>query len=92
MTNVKFDPGAIVATPGALEALREAGQQPAEFLDRHLKGDWGDLCAHDRAVNEEALRDGSRLFSAYRSRAGVRFYVITESDRSATTVLLPEDY
>ncbi len=61
-------------------------------LDRHATGDWGDLGDDDRRANQMALDQGLRLFSAYNERAGVRFWIITEADRSATTVLLPEDF
>jgi hypothetical protein len=61
-------------------------------LSRHAKGDWGIVDEHDRAANDRALEIGERLVSVFRSEAGDRFYVITEWDRSATTVLLPEDY
>ena len=72
----------LFTTPAALDALAE-----------HFAGDWGELSADDRAENERAVRAGDlRLFSVYRDRRGTRFYVITEADRSATTVLLPEDY
>lgn len=78
-------------TPAALDALH-AGDVAAA-LARHFAGDWGELCPDDRAENERAVRaDGLRLFSVYRDRHGTCFYVITEADRSATTVLLPEDY
>jgi hypothetical protein len=62
--------GQIVATPGALEALQEFGQTPTEFLTRHAKGDWGVVCEEDRQANEQALIDGSRLLSAYRTSNG----------------------
>ncbi len=61
-------------------------------LTRHASCDWGDLCAEDKEANDAALRHGARLLSAYRSTAGVKFWIITEWDRSSTTVLLPEDY
>ncbi len=86
----KFDLGRLVATPGALQALPPDEMQAA--IRRHVAGDWGSLDKHDMQMNEAALRVGGRLFSVYESRAGVRFYVITEADRSATTVLLPEEY
>ena len=76
----------------ALQALDEAGQTSMEFLHRHVTGDWGDLDEHDRQENELALQKGLRLFSAYQTSKGVRVWVITEWDRSATTLLLPEDY
>jgi len=81
----------LFTTPAALDTLH-AGDVAAA-LARHFAGDWGELCPDDRAENERAVREGGlRLFSVYRNRRGTRFYVITEADRSATTVLLPEDY
>jgi hypothetical protein len=96
-SKAKFPMGQILATPGALEALTEAGQTPAEFLVRHVQGDWGEVCAEDKALNEEALIDGSRLLSAYRTSKNVRIWIITEAadengHRCATTTLLPEEY
>lgn len=88
----RFPLGRLLATPGALRALAEAGQSPEEFLARHRAGDWGDLDPEDRWLNEQALRRGWRLFSAYRTCRGARLWVITEGDRSATTLLLPEEY
>jgi hypothetical protein len=88
----KFQFGKLVATPGALDALTEAGQSPMEFVARHLQGDWGDCCEEDRAANENALRNGDRLFSVYRTAKGEKIWVITEADRSSTCVLLPEEY
>lgn len=90
MSTAKFGLGQIVATPKALSAIPNPEIQSA--LSRHLSGDWGDVCAEDHAANERALADGSRLFSVYRSNAGVKFWIITEADRAATTILLPEDY
>jgi len=87
-----FALGRVVATVGALEALEDAQQNPFEFLIRHVTGDWGELNDHDRQLNEEELRHGGRLFSAYRTRKGVRIWIITEWDRSVTTILLPEEY
>ena len=87
-----FPLGRLLATPGALDALQKAGQQPQEFLDRHSKGDWGDLDSHDVKENEISLRSGFRLLSSYTTAAGDRLWVITEADRSATTLLLPEEY
>jgi hypothetical protein len=88
----KFPLGQLVATPGALEALQAAGQSPAESLDRHVRADWGEVDAHDKAANDEALVHGERLLSAYRTRKGEKLWVITEADRSSTCVLLPEEY
>jgi hypothetical protein len=82
--------GLLVATPSALAALHPEDVTAA--IRRHASGDWGEFDEHDRRENERALLDGSRLFSVYRDRNGTKFYVITESDRSATTILLPEDY
>jgi hypothetical protein len=87
-----FPLGQLVATPGALEALAASGQTPAEFLARHRAGDWGDLCPEDRRLNDQALREGTRLLSAYRTVKGVKLWVITEADRSSTCLLLPEEY
>ena len=97
MTEIKFELGQIVATPGALEALKAAGQQPSEFLSRHLAGDWGDLDDEDTALNDEALLDGSRLFSAYVTRDGTKLWLITEAvgdhgRRASSCLLLPEEY
>lgn len=87
-----FATGQIYATPGALEALKASGQTPLEFLARHLVGDWGDLPPEDRQANEDALQLGGRLFSAYWTKGRERVWIITESDRSATTLLLPLEY
>jgi hypothetical protein len=96
-TQPQFSLGQIVATPGALEALRKAGQSASAFLQRHVQGDWGDLCEEDREANEQALLDGSRILSAYRTSIGERLWIITEAvddsgNRAATTILLPSEY
>jgi hypothetical protein len=83
--------GRVVATPGALKLLMEADRQPFDYLARHASGDWGELCKYDRRQNEVALRDGYRVFSSYDMPAG-RVWIITEADRSVTTILLPEEY
>lgn len=88
----RFSLGQVVATPGALDALIEAGHTPFEFLDRHVCGDWGELPPEDETANEQALLIGARLFSAYNLNDGARLWVITEHDRSATTLLLPTEY
>ncbi len=88
----KFSLGRIVATPGALEALEEANQNPFEFLERHQGGDWGDLCEEDKSENEFSLKNGFRILSAYRTRNNVKLWLITESDRSCTTLLRPSEY
>jgi hypothetical protein len=89
----KFALGKLVATPGALQALKESGQPAWHFISRHMAGDWGEeLPAEDRDANLQALLDGSRLLSAYRTSQGTKLWVITEADRSLTTILLPEEY
>ena len=88
----RFTLGQVVATPGALEALDASGQIPQEFLHRHIVGDWGDLDEHDLQANERAVHGGDRIFSAYHTKAGTKVWVITEYDRSVTTLLLPSEY
>lgn len=94
----KFHPGRIVATPGALEAIKASGQSPEIFLGAHLEGYWGgELCEEDRLLNEAALIDGSRLFSAYSTLRGEKVWVITEAvgddgRRVSSCLLLPEEY
>jgi|SRR5262245_9020983 len=87
-----FRLGEIVLTPGAIEALDEALQIPNEFLDRHATGDWGDLIEHDRRENERSVREGFRILSVYRTQKDARIWIITEADRSSTTILLPKEY
>jgi hypothetical protein len=83
--------GRVVATPGALKLLMEAGGHPFYYLARHASGDWGNLCAFDRRQNQIALREGLRVLSSY--SVGERsVWIITEADRSVTTILLPEEY
>ncbi|VGO13669.1 hypothetical protein PDESU_02226 [Pontiella desulfatans] len=88
----RFNTGQICSTPGALEAMMDALQSPVEFISRHISGDWGEVCAEDQQANEEAVDANLRLLSAYRTKKEVRLWVITESDRSLTTILLPEEY
>jgi hypothetical protein len=83
--------GRVLATPGALKLLTEARAHPFDLLARHATGDWGELCTLDRRQNEIALREGYRVFSSYEVPAG-RVWIITEADRSITTILLPEEY
>ena len=87
-----FPLGRTVATPGALDALEKAGQMPAEFLRRHQIGDWGELCEADKKENDFSVTNDFRILSAYRTKADVKIWLITEHDRSATTLLLPEEY
>ena len=83
--------GRVLATPGALKLLVEAGGHPFELLARHATGDWGELCAFDRRQNQIALREGYRVLSSY-PIGTERVWVITEADRSVTTIPLPEEY
>lgn len=87
-----FSLGKIVSTPAALAALEAAGHNASEFLVRHALGDWGDLCDEDKQANDEAVADDLRILSAYRLQDGERVWIITEADRSVTTILLPENY
>jgi hypothetical protein len=87
-----FSPGQIVATPGALALLEQANKSPVEFLSRHFRGDWGDLCQEDQTENELGLKCGFRLMSSYQVTQIEKLWVITEADRSVTTLLLPEEY
>ena len=88
--SVKVPLGRIVATPAALGTVSQPDIVAA--LRRHAVGDWGDVTPDDRAANDDALLSGERLLSVYQSATGTTFWVITEADRSATTVLLPDDY
>jgi len=92
MIDPLFALGTVVATPGALEAMGATGTTPGELLERHARGDWGELCAEDEDQNELGLLGGFRLMSAYRLPDGVTVWVITEADRSSTTFLLPDEY
>jgi len=83
--------GRVVATPGALKLLSETGEDVFGYLARHATGDWGELCAFDRRQNQKALRTGERVLSSY-PVGGERVWIITEADRSVTTILLPEEY
>ena len=86
----KFSLGRVVLTANAQATLTPASIQSA--LSRHVNGDWGDVDDHDRQENELSFKQGFRLLSVYRDANNVKFYVITEADRSVTTILLPEDY
>lgn len=87
-----FALGALVATPGALCAFEQAADDYSPLLDRHQAGDWGKIEPEDRGVNEEALKEGARIFSVYRLSDGTKVWIITEADRSSTCILLPEEY
>ncbi|VGO14093.1 hypothetical protein PDESU_02650 [Pontiella desulfatans] len=87
-----FSLGQVVCTPGAIQALENTGHSASEFLVRHALGDWGDLCAEDKQANDEAIADDLRILSAYRLQDGERIWILTEANRSVTTLLLPEEY
>ena len=90
----RFPLGRIVATRGALAAMSEEGQDPLGLglLARHQAGDWGDLDEEDKQENEFSVKRALRIFSAYTLSTGVKVWVITEADRSQTTILLPSEY
>lgn len=90
VVNPRFHPGRLMITRNAKDILLRSEINAA--MERHLHCDWGDVCDVDGKLNDEALHSGDRLFSVYHTSEGVKFWIITESDRSATTVLLPSDY
>jgi len=90
VTIAKFTLGALVATPNALAQV--PNEEIFLALSRHARGDWGTLDHEDMEANDQALKRGGRLLSSYQSSGNVKFWIITEADRSVTTVLLPEDY
>lgn len=97
LCKTRFNLGQILATPGALEALDESGQDPTCFFAKHVQGEWGDISESDRQLNEEALSDGSRIMSSYKTLKGVKLWIITDAvnevgERYVTTILLPEEY
>ncbi len=87
---VAFPLGQLLMTPGVQDAVPPSELMQA--LRRHARGDWGELGAEDRAANDQALKEGTRLQSAYHTKAGIKFWIITEADRSSTTALLPDEY
>lgn len=90
--SAKFALGRVVATPAALAAFEESGEEPTFYLQRHCCGDWGDVGEHDGKENEFSLEHGFRLLSAFTLKSGVKIWIITEADRSSTTILLPDEY
>jgi hypothetical protein len=88
-----FPLGQTVATPGSLELMSKNGITPSDLIDRHVSGDFGDLCRKDLKANQDALKTGARIFSSYRiNDRNDKIWIITEADRSVTTLLLPEEY
>jgi hypothetical protein len=87
-----FSLGQVVSTPGALEAMAKADTNGMMLLLRHVTGDWGEVCEEDARENELSVKEGFRILSAYTLSTGVKIWIITESDRSATTFLLPDEY
>ncbi len=88
----RFELGQMVATPGAMETMQRGLHIPPEFLLRHKRGDFGQVDEFDRQANEQAVTDGTRILSSYQTRTKEGIWVITEADRSSTTILLPEEY
>jgi hypothetical protein len=86
----KFRLGRLYFTRAAMAQVAQEDMMAA--VNRHSKGDWGDLCDEDNDANEQALRYGGRILSAYKDGKGIKFWIITEADRTSTTVLLPDDY
>jgi hypothetical protein len=87
-----FDLGQTVMTIGAKEALEDSNELPITFLSKHQSGDWGIVGKEDKQENEFSLKNGFRLLSAYRTANGEKLWIITEADRSITTILLPSEY
>ena len=92
-SQARFSPGQLVMTIGVDDLVRQGRLNPAPFLRRHLHGDWGDLSDGDRQLNDAALKSGEdRLFSSYQVTPNLKLWIITEWDRSVTTLLLPSEY
>jgi hypothetical protein len=89
---VRFSLGRMFLTQGAIEALEEAGQSPDEFISHHARPEQGELCDADHKENLFSVDKPLRIFSAFKTAQGVKLWVITEADRSATTILLPSEY
>lgn len=101
MPPARFELGQLCCTPGAQALMQRYQVSPFQLIARHVAGDWGDLCPEDAQTNEEALQEGSRIFSVYvlppplsdgETLVAAKVWVITEADRSVTTILLPEEY
>ena len=87
-----FPLGDLYSTPGALAAVEEAKSTALDLVARHVTGDWSEMAKEDQQANEQAIAEGSRVFSAYHLSTGVKLWIITEADRSVTTLLLPSEY
>jgi hypothetical protein len=92
LSNALFQLGEVVATPGAVETMQRHNVLPQALLQRHVTGDWGVLCDEDIQSNNDAVQHGDRILSNYPIANNVRIWVITEWDRSVTTLLLPSEY
>ena len=92
MITQRLQLGQVVATPGAIEALKKAQQTASHFINRHLSGDWGESCEENRQLNDEAVENGDRVLSSYILSTGEKLWIITEADRSSTCLLLPSEY
>ncbi len=92
LSQPRFRAGQLVMTAGVNDLVQRGALNPAPYLQRHLNGDWGDLCDEDRRSNDAALKNGDRLFSSYRITPDLKLWIITEWDRSITTLLLPSEY
>jgi hypothetical protein len=90
LANPLFSPGSILITTIARDAL--SAEDVSFALSRHLKGDWGNICPEDKVLNDNAVVVGNRILCSYDSTSGTKFWIITEADRSSTTILLPEEY
>lgn len=87
-----FSLGELYITPGAIEAFNATGESVSSYLERHVTGDWSEMDEFDQEQNRQAVTEGYRVVSAYRLSNGTKIWIITEADRSVTTVLLPEEY
>lgn len=92
LSQPRFRAGQLVMTAGVNDLVQRGALNPVPYLGRHLDGDWGDLCDEDRRSNDAALKNGDRLFSSYRITPELKLWIITEWDRSVTTLLLPIEY
>lgn len=92
MSRFKFPLGRLLATPAAIKVVEEAGIDLFSLVVRHGSGDWGEVCREDAEENERSVRNGWRILSAYAVRHEAKVWILTEADRSCTTILLPEEY